>query len=178
MFVGTFTFAQKKYNNNTSAENLNLEGKALSGYKTAFDFGREEVRKGWWKYAREFGSPLNMKSYYKVTVPSETTDGNVDLEIFTQTTAREGGGTEFFLGLTTEKYKEQALSMILDFKKKFYIMELVSLIAKKQNEAKDLCDEYLDQVLDSKRSQLLDKINEIESEINELREEIKSIEGG
>ncbi len=177
MFVSIFTFAQKKYDKKTSSEEISLEEKQLSGYKTAFDFSREDVRKGWWKYARAFGSPLNMKSYYKVTIPSETTDGNVDLEIYTQTIAREGGGTEFFLGLENDTYKEQALTMILDFKKKLYINELVEEISQNQKTANDLSNQYLDELLDDKRKELLDSIAKIEVEINLLMQEIKVIEG-
>ena len=116
-----------------------------------------------------------MKTYYKVTVPSERTDGNVNLEIFTQTVRGEGG-TEFFTGLEGDTYQEQALVMLLDFKKKFYITELISLIEKKQEKADDLCDEYLDQVLDSKKKELLNEIAEIELEIEGLRGDIKAIE--
>ena len=142
---------------------------------TAFDFSREDVRKGWWKYARTFGSPLNMRTYYKVTIPSETTDGNVDLEIYTQTTSREEGGTTFFLGLENKTYEKQALAMILDFKKSFYLEQLVEAIAEKQKKANELSNQYLDSILDDKRKELLTNIAQIEAEIQQLMEEIKVI---
>ncbi|MEO1255432.1 MAG: hypothetical protein AAFY41_11190, partial [Bacteroidota bacterium] len=121
LFISLLTFAQKRYDTSTSEAKITLEGKDLVGYETTFDFAREEVRKGWWKYAKAFGNPLNMKSYYKVTIPSETNEGNVDLEVYTQSIAGESGGTSFFLGLENEKYQQQALALIADFKKKFYI---------------------------------------------------------
>ncbi len=176
MFGITLSFAQKKYEAKAGASSVILEGKTLNGYKTAFDFNWEEVRKGWWQYARKFGTPLNMKSYYKVTIPSETTDGNIDLEIFTQSAEGAKGKTDFFLGLENEKYKDQALAMILDFKKEFYIGDLVSQIEKKQKKADRLSDQYRDAVLETKKEELLNQLNEIEKEIEQLKAEIKSIE--
>jgi hypothetical protein len=175
LFISFSTFGQKKYDTKATSAQLSLEGKTLSGYKASFDFGWEEVRRGWWEYAREFASPLNMKTYYKVTIPSETTDGNVDLLIYTQTTDGKGG-TEFFLGLENEKYKKQALTMILDFKKGFYIDDLVEQIEGKQGKADDLSRKYRDAVMETEKQQILNQLNKLEEEIEQLRAEIKSIE--
>ncbi|WP_420576881.1 hypothetical protein [Ekhidna sp.] len=175
LFTLTVGFAQKKYSPKATAAQLSLEGKALKGYTTNFDFGWEEVRRGWWEYARAFGAPLNMKTYYKVTVPSQISDGNVDIEIFTQTTDGNGG-SDFFLGVENEKYNEQALAMILDFKKEFYIKDLLERIEDKQEKADDLSDEYRDAALETKKQELLNQIAEIEKEIEGLKAEIKMIE--
>lgn len=169
------TFSQNNYGTKTESTQLSLEGKTLRGYRTNFDYGWEEVRRGWWEYARKFGSPLNMKTYYKVTIPSETTDGNVDLEIFTQTTECKGG-TDFFLGLENETYKEQALALLIDFKKSFYINDLVEEIEEKQKLADDLGDEYREMVLESRKQKLLQKINQLEKEVEALKERIKEVE--
>ncbi|MEO9872338.1 hypothetical protein [Ekhidna sp.] len=177
LFVFGSSFCQKKYDQKTENSDLTLEGKSLKGYKTSFDFGREEVRKGWWKYAREFGSPLNMKSYYKVTIPSETTDGNVDLVIFTQT-LDGNGGTDFFLGLENEKYREQGLSMVLDFKKKFYINDLVKQIDHKLDQSYSLSQQYRDEILEDKKQELLDRITSLEQEVEGLKDLIRMIEKG
>lgn len=158
-----------------SSPQITLEGKTLIGYATQFDFSREEVRKGWWKYAREFGSPLNMQSYYKVTIPSETTNGNVDLEIYTQTTD-DVQGVRFFLGLESETYKDQALTMLRDFKKKFYINSLIEEIESNQKESVKLSAEYRNEVLESKQKQLLSQITALEQANELLREQIKAIE--
>ncbi len=175
MFVLSLTFAQKKYSPKAAPSQLTLEGKSLTGYTTSFDFAREEVRKGWWKFAREFGSPLNMKTYYKVTVPSEGTDGNVDLEIYTQTTDGKGG-TQFFLGLESGTYKDQALTMILDFKKKFYINDLLAQIEENQTKSEKLSNEYREAILESKQQDLLKQITDLEDENQKLKERIKKIE--
>ncbi len=175
MFVITSLFAQKKYSVEATSAQLSLEGKSLTGYRTNFDFAWEDVRKGWWKYAREFANPLNMKTYYKVTVPSSNTDGNVDLEIFTQSSDGQGG-TDFFLGLENEKYKDQALSMLLDFKKEFYINDLLKQIASNQSESDKLSSAYRDTVIESERQKYLGQIKELEEANLSLKEQIKQIE--
>ncbi len=175
MFAITSLFAQKKYSVEATSAQLSLEGKSLTGYRTNFDFAWEDVRKGWWKYAREFANPLNMKTYYKVTVPSSNTDGNVDLEIFTQSSDGQGG-TDFFLGLENEKYKDQALSMLLDFKKEFYINDLLKQIASNQSESDKLSSAYRDTVIESERQKYLGQIKELEEVNLSLKEQIKQIE--
>lgn len=175
LFTTMVSFSQKQYSPGTESTQLSLEGKSVKGYKTNFDFGWEEVRRGWWEYARKFGSPLNMKTYYKVTVPSGTTDGNVDMEIFTQTTDGKGG-SDFFLGLENEKYKDQALAMLLDFKKNFYIQDLLEQIDEKQKEADDLSTKYRDAVSESEREETLKNIRQLEKDVEGFKEEIKKIE--
>ncbi|MEO9483262.1 MAG: hypothetical protein ABJG47_07450 [Ekhidna sp.] len=175
LFVFTATFAQKKYSSKATSSQLSLEGKSLTGYVTSFDFAWEDVRKGWWKYAREFGNPLNMKTYYKVTIPSERTDGNVDLVVYTQTSDGKGGA-DFFLGLSNETYKEQAHSMLLDFKKKFYIEALLNQIEKNQEKSEKIGGEYRDAVTDSRKQELIKEIAALERTNRKLKDRIKKIE--
>lgn len=175
MFACTLTFAQKKYSSKAASSQLSLEGKTLTGYTTSFDFAREDVRKGWWKYARAFGSPLNMKTYYKVTVPADRTDGNVDLEIFTQSTDGTGG-TVFFLGLENDTYKDQALSMLLNFKKKFYINDLLDQITNNQIASEKLSSSYRNTVIESEQQDMLKQITDLEKANKKLKEQIKKIE--
>ncbi|WP_370088867.1 hypothetical protein [Ekhidna sp.] len=175
LFVLGTLFSQNKYDAKATPTQISLEGKTLKGYKTNFDFNWENVRRGWWKYAREFGTPLNMKTYYKVTIPSSTTDGNVDLEIFTQTTEVKGG-SEFFLGLENEKYKAQAMALILDFKKKYYIDVLVATIDLNLKKANELGDRYKAATSEKEQQELLKEITELEKENDQLKEWIKGIE--
>lgn len=157
------------------ATTKSIEGKSLNGYSTHFEFEREVVRRGWWDYSREFGNPLNMKEYYKVTIPSTTTDGNVDLVIYTQSIQAKGGA-HFFLGVEGEEYKEQSKNLLIDFKKSFYIKQVIKQIEAKQAEAKELSEAYNDTVLEDERKSILDKITLIKSDIEQLKSEIRGIE--
>ncbi len=116
-----------------------------------------------------------MKTYYKVTIPAGSTDGNVDLEIFTQTTDGTGG-TDFFLGLESKEYMDQALSMLLDFKKEFYINDLVTQIAANQSKSEKLSAAYRNTVIESEQQEFLNQITELEKLNKQLKEWIKEIE--
>lgn len=175
LFAAISVWSQKKFDNQITAASKSLEGKSLSGYSTQFDFDRESVRRGWWEYSREFGSPLNMKTYYKVKIPSTANEGNVDILIFTQTEAGTSG-VVFFLGVESDQFKDQAKSLLQDFKKSFYIDDLLSQINDKQKSAKSLSDEYEDTVLDTKREELLSQITVLKDEIEKLKSEIRKIE--
>lgn len=176
LFAVFVTYGQKNYDSKAKATTRSLEGKTLSGYVSTFEFNREEVRKGWWSYAREFGTPLDMRDYYKVTIPSETTDGNVDLEVFTQT-VEEGKGVAFFLGVENSKYEEQAKLMLLDFKKMYYIQELVTEIEERQEVADQLGKSYKKNGSKKERQQILRKVKTLEEEMEALKSRIKEIEG-
>ena len=175
MFIGFGVFGQKKFDIETIKSETTLEGKELTGYLSAFDFDRESVRKGWWKYSRDFGLPLNMKEYYKVTIPANITDGNVDLVIYSQTEVVQDG-VNFFLGLEDDKYDKQAYNLLVDFKKSFYISRLIQKIADKEVQAKKLGNAYNDAFLDSERKNILDNLLRVKSEIEELKEDIRVIE--
>lgn len=175
MFLGFNGFAQKEYDTRISKAETTLEGKTLKGYRTHFDYEREEVRRGWWEYAREFGTLLNMKTYYKATLPSTTTDGNVDVIIYAETAPSESGVT-FFLGLAEKKYNEQAKNLLLDFKKTFYIERLLDAIKAKERELKKLSDAYRDTVLDDEQQVILGEITLKKATIESLKEEIRKIE--
>lgn len=175
LFAVISVSAQKKYDTQTTVASRSLEGKSLSGYSTGFDFDKESVRRGWWEFARDFGSPLNMKEYYKVTVPSSVNEGNVDLVIYTQTEAGQSG-VVFFLGVEGDNYKEQTKSLLLDFKKDFYIGNLLDRIDEKERRAKSLSSEYADSVIESRKEELLDQLTIIRGEIDVLKEEIRKIE--
>jgi hypothetical protein len=167
--------AQKAFDLEVKDTSLNLDGKSVVGYLTEFDFTREEVRKGWWKYARQFGSPLDMRTYYLVKISSETTDGNVDLSIYSQ--ALEEGGKAFFkLGVEEEKYKVQVEELIKVFKKDFYIKFYLAELSLKEVEAEKYSGQFASAVLGEEKSEALNALNLLREEIEWLKEEIRKVE--
>jgi len=176
LFGCHLTLAQKKYDSKTIQDKVTLEGKSIIGYSTNFDFNREEVRYGWWSYSRKFGNPVNMKSYYKVIIPSSTNDGNQDMMVYTQTLASPRSGVTFFLGVENQEYSEQCKSLVIAFKKKFFIDQIVEKIEHKEARAKELGEKYEKEVLDDKKQDYLNELDKILKEIVALREEIKEIE--
>ncbi len=155
---------------------LGLEGKILTGYVSSFDFSREEVRRGWWKYARQFGNPIDMREFYKVKIPSTTTDGNVDLTIYSQTLA-DASATKFKIGLEEKKYKVQVEELLKDFKKDFYIQHYLGELKLKELEAEKYSSQYESALDDEDKSEALNNLNSKREEIERLKEEIRKVEG-
>jgi len=116
-----------------------------------------------------------MKTYYKVTVPSDVSDGNVDLIIYAQTKGDERG-VSFFLGIQEKTFDEQIQSLIIDFKKKFYINKLLVKIEKKEAQAKQLSKEYEDAIAMEDKEKILDRIILINQSIKGFMKEIRGIE--
>lgn len=177
MFLFAFiaVFSQKSFNNNFEKTSFVIAEKKLSGYKTLFDFNRGDVRKGWWKYAREFGNPVDMRKYYKVVIPAASNDGNVDLMIYA-VSSESGEDCSFFLGITDKQYDKQALTLIKDFKKQFYIEFYLNEVKQKQEEAEELSEEYDNKRGRRKKKAILDSLNQKRAEIDQLKEVIKGVE--
>lgn len=162
------------YTNKLEESSEILGETAVAGYSCSFDFSREKVRRGWWEYSRKFGSPINMKAYYKVKIPSDYTDGNTDLMLYSLT-EESGKGATFFLGVAEEGYKDQIKNLIQDFKRNFYINSLSDEVATKEKEATRLAEAYYETALEDERDEILEKILETEKKVENLKEEIKKI---
>lgn len=176
LFVFTSVISQKKFNSSFEKTSFVIDGKTLTGYKTPFDFTREQVRKGWWKYSREFGNPLDMRKYYKVVIPASSNEGNVDVMIYAVTTEVNNKACSFFLGVKNQKYESQAVKLAKDFKKQFYIDFYLEKIERKQKEAEGLSEEYDGKKGRRKKKSILDALNEKRAEVDQLKELIKGIE--
>ena len=157
-----------------SPTSLDLESKSVVGFGTEFDFTKEQVRRGWWKYARQFGNPSDMRTYYEVTIPADATDGNVNLVIYTQTLVE--GKTIFKLGLKEEKYKSQAKELMRVFKKDFYIQFYLEQLKTKELEAQKFSSQYESAVGEEEKSAALILLDAKRDEIEFLKEEIRKIE--
>jgi hypothetical protein len=164
--------AQKKaFDHEFSREKKTIEEKDLIGYTTTFDFTRDEVRRGWWKYAKKFGNPMDMRAYYKVKVPDEMNDGNVDIFLFAESKTVDGS-THFFLGIKKESLGDNVLAISQNFKKQFYINHYLEEIAFKQKVAQGITDKKSEHPND----EALAKLNQLQDEIELLKTEILQIE--
>ncbi|MCP4460033.1 MAG: hypothetical protein GY816_18720 [Cytophagales bacterium] len=116
----------QSFDKKITSDNLKLPNKEVAGYSTSFDFSQEKVLLGWWKYAKKFALPKNMRTHYEVTIPA--TENARSVVIFTQASG-ETKPTTFKLGIKTgdmskeekQKYSKQAKAMLLDFKRWYYL---------------------------------------------------------
>lgn len=167
--------AQKKFDLSVNGIVFNIDGKKLNGYETSFDFDREEVRKGWWRYVRAFGTPMDMRSYYLAKIPAQSTDGNIDLTIYAQTKG-ETVPVEFKIGIESDKYKAQVEELIKVFKKDFYIQYYLAKLRVKEQEAGRIASEYASSESDVDKEKLLTTLNAKKEQVDWLKEEIRKIE--
>ncbi len=175
MFAFGTNEAQKKFDLSVNGIIFNIDGKKLVGYESSFDFTKEEVRKGWWRYVRSFGSPVDMRTYYLVKIPAQSTDGNVDLNIYAQTTG-EKGPAKFKIGIEDKKYKVQVEELIKVFKKDFYIQYYLAKLKVKEEEAERIANDYASTSIDTEKEKLLTALNKKKEQVDWLKEEIRKIE--
>lgn len=168
-------FSQKKFDLNQKEVSFDVDGKTLQGIQTAFDFGRDEVRKGWWRYAKRFGTPLDMRSHYLITIPSEATDGNVDLKIYSKTFLDQNT-IRFNIGLESKQYQSQLKELLFQFKRDFYIRYYLNEIHFVRLSAVRISEEYATEANNRKKNQLLKQLKTKQSTIEKLKDEIKTIE--
>lgn len=166
---------QKKFDLSVNGIVFKIDGKKLVGYESSFDFTKEEVRKGWWRYVRKFGSPVDMRTYYLVKIPAGSTDGNVDLNIYAQTTG-DKAPAQFKLGIEDKKYKVQVEELLKVFKKDFYIQYYLSKLKIKEQEAESIANQYASTSINTEKEKILTSLNEKKEQVDWLLEEIRKIE--
>lgn len=106
---------------------LSLPEKSLEGFATKMDFGADDLKLGWWKYAKRFALPLNQRTHYEVTIPA--TNDSRKVVIYTMVGDESNKPYSFKLALPTDgmseedkkKYSAQAKAMLLDFKRWYYL---------------------------------------------------------
>lgn len=180
-FLTTFySFSQKFYPEITS-ERYTIAGSSRQGYSTLFDFEARTVRKGWWKFSKQFARPLNMKSYYQVTIPREMNNGNVDLILLSKS-MKAGNYSKFFICLEDEQIaasdatalRKQVLQLLQQFKQTFYLERLEKELAKAEAKAARE-SKKADRTSGSGREKALQELTSLEMELDRIKAEIKLI---
>ena len=116
----------QSFDKKITSDKLKLPDEEVAGYSTSFDFSQEKIRLAWWKYAKKFALPKNMRTHYEITIPA--TENARSVVIFTQSLGESKPST-FKLGIKTndmskeekQKYSKQAKAMLLDFKRWYYL---------------------------------------------------------
>lgn len=159
-----------------SEERMTIEGVARKGFSTRFDHPANMVEKSWWRYSRNFGRPLNMKSYYQVTIPSSENSGTVDIVLYSKALSSKSG-SKFFLTIQDDHvpadrkpiYMDQVELILQDFKKHFYISLLEEELEAAEKRAKKLSKAV------DKGEKDMKALMQEEQKLDALREELKAI---
>ena len=115
-----------------------------------------------------------MKTYYKVKISSDYTDGNVDLMLYSKTEA-SGSGVSFFLGIEEADFNDQVKNLLVDFKKDFYIKKILEEIEDAQKKASEQSDDYRSTFLSDEREVILNNLSTIIRSVDSLKNEIKEV---
>lgn len=160
---------------------ITIDGKAYKGFGTFFDFEPKAVEKGWWSYSRNFGHPLSMKGYNKLTIPSEQNTGNQDIELFSRV-SRDKSGALFFITLNDAQiakekvanYQSQVKILLNDFKKDYYIKRLEEQLADVDKKAVKISKKVSKQS-ENARQKLLDELESLRQQSDALHAKLKVV---
>ncbi len=140
-FSSSFGFAQR-FSPIVEKDKITVEDNSRSGYSTSFDASAKLVERGWWKYSRQFGRPINMRGYYSVIIPAAMNTGTVDLELYSKVLANKTG-SRFYLSLKTDNlpadklnsYNAEVKKILQNFKRSYYIDWIESKLEKEEKKA-------------------------------------------
>lgn len=123
-FLPLLSVLAQSYSPDITTSKLTIESVTYPGFRTFFDFDAKDVKKGWWKFSREFGKPVNMRKYYETTLIREDME-NVKL---ISKSVKFGQGTRFYLTLNNKNipgkleqtYLDQVRKLLFEFKQEYY----------------------------------------------------------
>ncbi len=158
----------QNYKPDIESSRLTIESRAYPGFKTFLDFDYRDVRKGWWKFSREFGKPVNMRKYYETTL---VRDDMANVKLISKS-VKFGQGTMFYLTLNNEgmpgkveqQYLEQVRILLFEFKQEYYRSfledELQSLEKQAVKVTRQLDRARGDAEAEARAFEALEKVNE------------------
>lgn len=180
-FYGTAVSSQD-FSLSISDAKVTIDGKARAGFMVDFDYSVKDTEKGWWRYSRSFGRPLNMRGYYQVTIPSGVNSGNVDITLLSKTFATKKGA-RFFLALDEEglpadkvkNYQQQVKVILKDFKKSYYITQLEERLEDVEKKAKKASKRVARAKSPAKEAEELTQLKSIQEELSSIKNQLKHI---
>lgn len=175
LFFMTLLAGSQAFDSRIDETSLAIAGQNQKGFLTRFTISAKQLEKAWWRYCREFGRPLNMKGYYKVTIPSELNSGNVNLNLLSKSMSSKTGST-FFLaldreGVPTDKvkaYHSQVEQILQSFKVSFATEQLEEQLADLEKDAKKTSKRVAKSTGNSK-DRHLQELRKIEEKIEAIK---------
>lgn len=169
------------YSSEIEPTNLTIESNVYPGFKTFLDFDSKDVRKGWWKFSREFGKPVNMRRYYETTLVHEEMN---NVKVISRS-VKFKEGTLFYLTLKNEdmpkdleqQYLKQVKTLLFEFKQEYYRAfledELKSLEKQAVKVSKEIEKVAGNAAAEDKSFQSLSKVN---AAIDEVKDRVRKLQ--
>lgn len=161
--------------------NLTIESNVYPGFKTFLDFDSKDVRKGWWKFSREFGKPVNMRRYYETTLVHEEM---MNVKVITRS-VKFKEGTLFYLTLKNDempkdqeqKYLKQVKTLLFEFKQEYYRSFLEDELKSLEKQAVQVTKK-LDKVSGdaTKENQYFNSLMEVNTAMDEVKERVRKLQ--
>ncbi|MFT7195868.1 MAG: hypothetical protein ACI83W_000217 [Marinoscillum sp.] len=181
MFFSLYETNAQNFIESIASDKLTIESVAYKAYSTAFDASAKTIEKAWWRHIREFGRPLNMRSYYIITIPAELNDGTVATELFSRVLATKTG-SRFYLALNTKDipaekvagYNKEIESIIQTFKKSYYITLFENQLAKEEKQAVRT-SKKVSKAKGKQREKALEELEQIDANKEAIQVKLKEV---
>jgi DNA-directed RNA polymerase subunit F len=181
MFFSLYEIKAQNFIESIASDKLTIESVAYKAYSTAFDASAKTIEKAWWRHIREFGRPLNMRSYYIITIPAELNDGTVATELFSRVLATKTG-SRFYLALNTKDipaekvagYNKEIESIIQTFKKSYYITLFENQLAKEEKQAVRT-SKKVSKAKGKQREKALEELEQIDANKEAIQVKLKEV---
>ena len=185
-FIFLFVLAGKgqSFDPEITKGKLTIESDIFPGYKSFLDFNHEAVQKGWWRFSRKFGKPVNMRKYYETTIVNDHEE-NVHEVVLISKSLKYGRGTVFYLtlkntGLSSElekKYLKQVQTLLFEFKQEFYLSfyedEMKDLERQAAQATKSLDKSRGNPQMEKQSFQELEKVN---AALDEVKDKVRKLQ--
>ncbi len=186
-FICSFCSQAQNFDKNITEQKLELGDTEFTGWKTGFVFEAKDVRKGFWKYCKDFSRPYNLKTHYKVIIPSFETGSDIDVTFYSAV-KKEGEHSFLFVSLDEEgipdskisDYQRQLKSMMLDFKQEYYLEDIdnsIKVVRKELKKLGRLYERHLTRGEESERYEVGNEIKRIENLLEQLQTRKLKISG-
>ena len=185
-FIFLFTLVSKSqsFDPEITSGKLTIDADIFPGYKSFLDFNHKAVQKGWWRFSRKFGKPVNMRKYYETTIVNHSEENAHEVVLISKS-IKYGRGTIFYLtlkntGLSSElekKYLKQVRTLLFEFKQEFYLSfyedEMKDMERQAAQVTKSLDKARGNPQMERQSFQELEKVN---AALDEVRDKVRELQ--
>jgi hypothetical protein len=180
--------ASQSFNTNITKITTQFGSVEAPSYSTHFDFGSDNVMKGFWKFSKAYGYAVSFKNYYELTIQPDKSESNTVVKIMGKA-EDVSGSCRFYLAVKKEAMPDDVYEelnktmkpMLLKFKLDFYIEQIDKQITSTTKQAVRISKQYeraKKKKNDSdKQGELMSSLSTINELILEMQQEKAKLAG-